>query len=302
MPVQGNTNKTLSHLRKISCLTDAHLATRMKIKVNYPSILKKSDYNSTDLVISCLEYRMSSHSMTFPRTIAGMTLLFVIGAGFHFAHADDSDTAESKYADNDYDAAANAFREAADQGDANAQTSLGLMYLKGEGVPENEKEALSLFEKSAAQGDVRGEVNLGRMYAKGKAGLVPDYKVAVSWFDKAAEQGYADAQYSLGVLYVTGNGVPLNYKKAASLFSSAADQNNASAQYQLGLMNFKGKGMPVNKVEAYKWLSLAGDYDDAQIYREYVAQNMNKEQIDQAIALADDWRQEFEQSQEKTEK
>ncbi|MFZ6727480.1 tetratricopeptide repeat protein [Undibacterium sp. MH2W] len=244
---------------------------------------------------------MRSHSMTLPRTIAGVTLLLMIGAGFHFAHADDSDSAESKYAENDYDAAAEAFRAAAEQGDANAQTSLGLMYLKGEGVEENEKTALELFEKAAAQGDVRGEVNLARMYAKGKAGLVPDYKMAVSWFDKAAEQGYADAQYSLGVLYVTGNGVPLNYKKAQTLFSQAADQNNTSAQYQLGLMNFKGKGMPVNMVEAYKWLSLAGEYDDAPVYRDYLSRNMNQEQIDKAVALADDWKQEFAQNQEKTE-
>ena len=245
---------------------------------------------------------MKSRTVNYPRPLLIMTLLAFMGAGFHFARADDSDDATSMYADNDFSAAAEAFQTAAEKGDANAQTSLGLMYLKGEGVEENEQTALNLFQQSAALGDVRGEVNLARMYAKGKAGLVPNYSIAVSWFDKAATQGYADAQYSLGVLYVTGNGVPLNYKKAQELFANAADQNNASAQYQLGLMNFKGKGMPVNLIEAYKWLSLAGDYDDAPIYREYIALKMNKEQVDQATALADDWKQEQEQSQEKTDK
>ncbi|MFZ6690455.1 tetratricopeptide repeat protein [Undibacterium sp. SXout20W] len=245
---------------------------------------------------------MKSRTFKPPVILSTLTLLTMVGAALHFARAEDNEDAASKYADNDYESAAGAYQAAADNGDADAQTSLGLMYLKGEGVEENEHTALSLFEKSAAQGDVRGEVNLARMYAKGKAGLVPDYRIAVSWFDKAATQGYADAKYSLGVLYVTGNGVPLNYRKAMELFASAADQNNASAQYQLGLMNFKGKGMPVNLIEAYKWLTIAGDFDDAPIYRQYVALKMNKEQIDQAVALADDWKQEAEQNQEKTDK
>jgi hypothetical protein len=127
------------------------------------------------------------------------------------------------------------------------------------------------------------------MYAKAK-GVAPDYKTAVIWFTKAAELGYADAQYSLGVLYVNGQGAPLNYTKARELFELAAEQNNASAQYQLGLMYFKGKGLRIDLTEAYKWLTLAGDYDDAALYRDYVAKKMSKDQIEEAQALADDWK------------
>jgi TPR repeat protein len=89
---------------------------------------------------------------------------------------------------------------------------------------------------------------------------------------------------------VNGQGAPLNYTKARELFELAAEQNNASAQYQLGLMYFKGKGLRIDLTEAYKWLTLAGDYDDAALYRDYVAKKMSKDQIEEAQALADDWK------------
>ena len=54
-------------------------------------------------------------------------------------------------------------RARAEQGDADAQANLGLMYYNGEGVPQ-------------------------------------DYAEAVRWFRLAAEQGDADAQYNLGVM------------------------------------------------------------------------------------------------------
>ena len=41
---------------------------------------------------------------------------------------------------------------AADQGDANAQFSLGFMYYQGHGVPQNTSEALRWLHKAQAQG------------------------------------------------------------------------------------------------------------------------------------------------------
>ena len=41
---------------------------------------------------------------------------------------------------------------AADQGDANAQFSLGFMYYQGHGVPQNTSQALRWLHKAQAQG------------------------------------------------------------------------------------------------------------------------------------------------------
>ena len=44
------------------------------------------------------------------------------------------------------------------------------------------------------------------MYHKGE-GVPQDYKEAVRWYTLAAEQGYADAQYNLANRYYYGEGV-----------------------------------------------------------------------------------------------
>ena len=43
-------------------------------------------------------------------------------------------------------------REKAEKGDAGAQISLGLMYANGEGVPEDDVEAVKWYRKAAEQG------------------------------------------------------------------------------------------------------------------------------------------------------
>lgn len=104
-------------------------------------------------------------------------------------------------------------RTAAVQGDACAQSNLGLMYAKGEGVPENNQEAGRWFRLAAKQGNAQAQFNLGLMYNKGVG--VPESDVEASkWFQLAADQGHAEAQFNLGFMYANGEGVPEDYVKA----------------------------------------------------------------------------------------
>ena len=59
-------------------------------------------------------------------------------------------------------------RERAEQGNASAQSDLGLAYYKGEGVPEDYVEALKWLRKAADQGDAMAQANLGRAYYLGE--------------------------------------------------------------------------------------------------------------------------------------
>ena len=52
----------------------------------------------------------------------------------------------------DYSAAMKWYRMAADQGDAQAQYNIGVMYYGGQGVPQNTSEALRWLHKAQAQG------------------------------------------------------------------------------------------------------------------------------------------------------
>jgi TPR repeat protein len=56
------------------------------------------------------------------------------------------------------------------------------------------------YRKAAEQGDAAAQYNLGIRYEKGE-GIPQDYKEAVKWYRKAAEQGHADAQVILCFMY-----------------------------------------------------------------------------------------------------
>jgi TPR repeat protein len=101
----------------------------------------------------------------------------------------------------------------AKQGEAGAQTSLGAIYARGQGAPQDFTEALKWFRKAAEKGDASAQVSLGVCYANGQ-GVSQDYAEAVEWFRKAAEQGDAQAQYQLAARYANGQGVALDYMEA----------------------------------------------------------------------------------------
>jgi TPR repeat protein len=69
---------------------------------------------------------------------------------------------------------------------------------------------------------------LGIMYLDGQ-GVAPDAKEAARWLRSAAEQGVAQAQYRLGRLYAEGRGVGKDLEEAYAWFGVAAHRGNAKA-------------------------------------------------------------------------
>ena len=159
------------------------------------------------------------------------------------------------YFRSDYAEAVRWFRLAADQGDAEAQTRLGYMYLAGEGVPQNDVEAVRYYRLAADQGDAGAQAGLGHMYYIG-TGVPQDVVEAVRWWRMAADQGDADGQFHLGAMYEAGEGVPQDY------------------------------------VEAYKWFSLAaaGGVTSAVEVRDMIIVRMTPAQIAEGQRLASEWR------------
>jgi hypothetical protein len=70
------------------------------------------------------------------------------------------------------------------------------------------------------------------MYVNGE-GVTQDDAEAVRWYRAAADQGFAEAQASLGFMYVNGKGVAQDYAEAMRWFRLAADQGHAYAQEAL---------------------------------------------------------------------
>ncbi len=77
------------------------------------------------------------------------------------------------------------YRLAAEQGLADAQYNLGVMYEVGQGVPQDYDEAVKWYRLAAEQGDALGQNNLGFMYANGQ-GVPQDYVLAYMWMNLAA--------------------------------------------------------------------------------------------------------------------
>ena len=153
-------------------------------------------------------------------------------------------------------------RRLAEQGHGDAQFCLGVMYDNGEGLPENNAEAVKWYRLAADQGDASAQFCLGVMYDNGR-GVPEDKAEAVKWYRLAAEQSEASAQFCLGVMYDNGEGLPENNAEAVKWYRLAADQGDASAQFCLGVMYDNGRGVPEDKAEAVKWYRLAAEQSEA---------------------------------------
>ena len=66
---------------------------------------------------------------------------------------------------------------------------------------------LGAWKGAAEQGHAQAQCNLGIIYTHGQ-GVPQSYKEAVVWFRKAADQGHTQAQCNLGIMYLHGQGVP----------------------------------------------------------------------------------------------
>ena len=150
------------------------------------------------------------------------------------------------------------YRLAAEQGYASAQAFLGIIYTDNEGEAERYMEGIGWFHLAAEQGDPGTQYFLGLIYANGE-GVVEDDVEAVHWFRLAAEQGVSDAQFSLGTMYLNGEGVPKNDVLAVHWWRLAAEQGQTYAQYNLGLMYANGMGVLEDDVEAVRWWRLAAE-------------------------------------------
>jgi TPR repeat protein len=147
--------------------------------------------------------------------------------------------------------------------------------------------ALAKWRTAAQQGDADSQANLGVIYSKGQ-GVAQDYKEAVRLYKLAAQQGNATAQSNLGFMYDEGQGVAQDYVEAVRWYKLAAAQGNAKAQTNLGASYAKGEGVAQDYVTAHMWLNLAAvkGGSDAVKNRDIVAEKMTRQQIAEAQKLA----------------
>src|SRR5690606_30962017 len=137
--------------------------------------------------------------------------------------------------------------------DPAAQTNIGEMYLRGEGVEKDRDVAIHWFRRAADRDFPEAQYRLGRVH------MGEDNEEAARWFKAAAEHGHVQSLNSLAALYEAGQGVPKNLAEAFRLRRKAAESGNAVAEAMVGSMYAEGKGVARNDAEAVKWYRKAAE-------------------------------------------
>jgi TPR repeat protein len=171
------------------------------------------------------------------------------------------------------ESAAQWYRGALDAGQEAAAARLGRLYARGQGVPQDQQQALLLYERGAQARDpdamtalaervesespqraaelYRVAAELGNPEAMaryagflehGKAGVQQNFFEAVVWYRKAADEQHPAASTRVGTLYETGTVLERDPAAAYRLYRSAADAGYAPAMTRAGSMHERGLG------------------------------------------------------------
>ncbi|NNP72081.1 hypothetical protein A7P53_06335 [Acinetobacter defluvii] len=96
----------------------------------------------------------------------------------------------------------------------NSSIPEGSMVFNEDFVKKDGEAAFKYYLKAAEQGDADAQTSIGKMYQNGRYWVEMDLKKAFEWFLKAAEQNNKDAQFYVGYAYYHGLGVDEDYKTA----------------------------------------------------------------------------------------
>jgi hypothetical protein len=92
-------------------------------------------------------------------------------------------------------------------------SSTDRIYQNGKGVTGNSSQAVHWFVKAAEQGEANAQYELGVMFHNGER-VTQDETKAFTWYGRAAELGHIAAQFSFGLSFRDGQGVPRNNVEA----------------------------------------------------------------------------------------
>ena len=172
---------------------------------------------------------------------ANMRYIFLIAwlvSGAAFAQSDPMQEAIAAYETGDFEKARQLWEPLANQGNAQAQYSVAVLYHKGQGRAEDFSKALEWYRKAAEQDHVNSLFNLGVAYWEGRS-VTRDLTEAVRWWRRAAELEYGAAQHNLATAYYLGQGVEKDQQQAVAWFQRAAANGYTRADKALTVIQDK---------------------------------------------------------------
>ena len=157
-----------------------------------------------------------------------------------------------------------------DSSDVNTQRQLGLIYLRGDGVPTDDAQALIWLRKAADQGDGEAVAQLRAMHRRSTKEEDPDNsqsneggKLAVNASGQRIDPSDIETERQLGLMYQEGDGTQKDGVEAVIWFRKAADQGDMVSEARLGTIYLNGaKGVAPDKAQATIWLQKAAEQGD----------------------------------------
>jgi uncharacterized protein len=146
----------------------------------------------------------------------------------------------------------------ADQDNTYAERLLGIMYVKGQGVPQDYAMGMRWMRIAANKGLADAQNEVGILYQRGW-GAERNEAEAMKWFRLAADQGLLVAQNNLADTYALGLGVPQDFGEAFKWYRLAADQSSSYAENVVGIAYERGLHVAQDYAEAFRWYRRAAN-------------------------------------------
>ncbi|KAH3722596.1 sel1 repeat family protein [Pelomyxa schiedti] len=149
------------------------------------------------------------------------------------------------------------WRLADNQGLAEAQCALGVCFMDGDLVPQDDQSAARFFSVAAEAGFHEAQFHLATLDNEGR-GVEQDTSKAVTLLKQASQSGLIEAHVKLGVLYTTGpTSTPEDLTLARNHFRVAANNGSPEAAWCLALLMCHGDVPGATKPEALELLHKA---------------------------------------------
>ncbi len=181
------------------------------------------------------------------------------------------------------------YREAAEQGHAGAQFSLGVLTALGKGVTRDTEDAVRLYREAADRSDGRAQYTLAEKFNQGVQARTAEPPEGDLWLKRLARLGQSTNPLAVGSDYHFGmDGLAADAAEAFSWYSKAAEQGHLMAWRRLGEMHATGRGTPKDFVRAHMWFTLCAEQGigAAEASRNFLAGKMSPEQIAESENLA----------------
>lgn len=181
------------------------------------------------------------------------------------------------------DLASHYYIDAAKSGNSLAQFALAENFLDSR-HSSNNKLGLIWLNKSATNGNPQAQTKLAELYIEGKS-VTQDLNKASDLLDKAIAQNFTPALLVMGNLVLSQG----NMNKALDLFNQAAKQNNPDAYLELAHLYLQDKSPVYNPETGFSWTLKAAQAGSPIAQKELAALYQKGLGIAANQALADEW-------------